>query len=111
MPPVQRRLLHVSPHSAPSARASENDERGTTMASYARRTAATLIAGTALAVSIAAPASAQTKQDGLVNVVIGDVTILEDVNIAVAVDAAVQACDAVDVGNVTLLAQRTDNTS
>src|SRR5215218_3770599 len=59
----------------------------------------------------AGPADAQTRQDGLVNVAVGDVTILEDVNIAAAVDAAVQACDAVDVGNVTLLAQRTDNTS
>jgi len=81
------------------------------MASYAHKTIATLFAGTVLAVGVASPASAQTKQDGLVNVVIGDVTILEDVNIAAAVDAAVQACDVVDVGNVTALATQTDNTS
>jgi hypothetical protein len=81
------------------------------MTSIARKSIATVFAGTVLAVGIASPASAQTRQDGLVNVVVGDVTILEDVNIAAAVDAAVQACDLVDVGNVTLLAARTDNTS
>ncbi len=50
----------------------------------------------------AGPANAQTRQDGLVNVVVGDVTILEDVNIAAAVDAAVQACgiDILDVDAV-----------
>ena len=81
------------------------------MASYAKKSVATLFAGTIIAVGIASPASAQTRQDGLVNVNVGDITILEDVNIAAAVDAAVQLCDAVDVGNVTLLATQTDNTS
>ena len=81
------------------------------MASYARKTAATLIAGAALAVSIASPASAQTKQDGLVNVVVGDVTILEDVNIAAAVGVAAQLCDVVDVSNLAVLATQTDQTS
>ena len=81
------------------------------MTSYARRTAATLMAGTALAVSVASPASAQTKQDGLVNVVVGDITIAEDVNIAAAVDLAVQICDVVDVTQVAVLANQTDNTS
>ena len=41
-------------------------------------------------------ASAQT-QDGLVNVVVGDVTILEDVNVAVAANVAAEICG-VDVG-------------
>ena len=45
---------------------------------------------------VAAPASAATKQDGLVNVSVGDVTILQDVDIAAAVSAAVTACDIVD---------------
>ncbi len=70
------------------------------MTSYVRRTAATLIAGTALAVGVATPASAQVDQDGLVNVNIGDVTVLQDVNVGVAANAAVLACDLVDVGNV-----------
>ena len=81
------------------------------MTSIAKKSIATLFAGSVLAVGVASPASAQTKQDGLVNVVVGDVTIAEDVNIAAAVDLALQACDLVDVTNVTLLANRTDQTS
>ena len=69
------------------------------MATRARKTVATLIAGTALSVAVATPAGAQT-QDGLVNVMVGDVTVLEDVNVGVAANAAVLACDLVDVGNV-----------
>ena len=56
-----------------------------------------LIAGLGIgaALAFAAPnmAGAQTtKQDGLVNVVIGDITIAEDVNIAAAVGIAAQVC-------------------
>jgi hypothetical protein len=56
-----------------------------------------LIAGLGLgaALAFAAPemAGAQTtKQDGLVNVNIGDVTVLEDVNIAVAANLVAQVC-------------------
>jgi hypothetical protein len=53
--------------------------------------------GAALAFGAPTMVEAQTtKQDGLVNVVIGDVTVLQDVNIAVALDAVVQACDLID---------------
>ena len=62
------------------------------MASYAHKTIATLFVGTVLAIGVASPASAQTKQDGLVNVAVGDVTILQDVNIAAAVDVVAQLC-------------------
>lgn len=51
--------------------------------------------GLSAALAFAAPemAGAQTtKQDGLVNVVVGDVTIAEDVNIAVALDLVAQVC-------------------
>ena len=87
------------------------------MASYAKKSIATLFAGTVLAVGIASPASAQsTKQDGLVNVNVGDVTILEDVNIAAAVDVVAQLCgiDLDVLANVQLLTQAAtlvDNTS
>jgi hypothetical protein len=87
------------------------------MASYAKKSIATLFAGTVLAVGIASPASAQsTKQDGLVNVNVGDVTILEDVNIAAAVDVVAQLCgiDLDVLANVQLLteaATAVDNTS
>ena len=77
------------------------------MASYAKKSVATLFAGTILAVGIATPASAQTQQDGLVNVNVGDVTILEDVNIGVAAQVAAQICG-VKVGPVAVLGQAVD---
>lgn len=54
----------------------------------------------------AVPASAQ-QQDGLVNVAIGDVTILEDVNIGVAAQVAANVCG-VRVGPVAVLATQVD---
>ena len=77
------------------------------MASYVRRTAATLFAATALGVGIAAPASAQT-QNGLVNVFVGDdVVNVEDVNIGVAAQIAAQICG-VKVGPVAVLGAAVD---
>jgi hypothetical protein len=74
--------------------------------------------GVSAALAIAAPnaAEAQTKQDGLVNVSVGDVTILQDVNIAAAVDVVAQLCgiDLDVLANVQLLTQAAtlvDNTS
>ncbi|CAN5368773.1 hypothetical protein BH20ACT22_BH20ACT22_11560 [soil metagenome] len=52
-------------------------------------------------------ASAQTTQDGLVNVNVGDVTILEDVNIGVAAQVAANICG-VKVGPVAVLGQAVD---
>ena len=56
-----------------------------------------LIAGLGLgaALAFAAPDTAEaqgTKQDGLVNVVVGDITIAEDVNIAAAIGIVAQIC-------------------
>ena len=82
-----------------------------TMTSIARKSIATVFAGTVLAVGIASPASAQTKQDGLVNVNVGDVTILEDVNVGVAASVAATLCDLVDVGAVNVLASNVDTAS
>jgi len=87
------------------------------MASYAQKSIATLFAGTVLAVGIASPASAQTtRQDGLVNVNVGDVTVAEDINIAAAVDVVAQLCgiDLDVLANVQLLTEAAtlvDNTS
>ena len=75
-----------------------------------RRFAAIVAATTLSAGAVAAPAVAQTKQDGLVNVAIGDITI-EDVNVGVAAGIAATACDLVDVTNVAVLAVNTDQTS
>ena len=55
---------------------------------------ATLVGGASM------PASAQT-QDGLVNVMVGDVTVLEDVNVAVGANVAATLCD-IDVGPLAL---------
>jgi len=63
------------------------------------------VAGQALAMAL--PASAQVEQDGLVNVNIGDVTILEDVNIAIAALVAANICG-VDVGPVAVRGQAVD---
>lgn len=57
-----------------------------------RVTAGAFAATMMAVVGVAGPAAAQTKQDGLVNVSVGDVTILEDVNIAAAVDVVAQLC-------------------
>jgi hypothetical protein len=61
-----------------------------------RKTIAALFAGATLFAGLAGTASAQ-QQDGLVNVIVGDVTILEDVNVAVAANVAAQICG-VNVG-------------
>ena len=53
------------------------------------------------------PAQAQVEQDGLVNVNVGDVTILEDVRIAVAANVVAQICG-VKVGPVAVLGQAVD---
>ena len=58
--------------------------------------------------AVMSPAGAQdTKQDGLVNVAVGDVTILQDVNITAAVDVVAQICgiDLDVLANVQLLTQ------
>lgn len=77
--------------------------------SIMRRTIATAaVAGTLLAGGLAAPAYAQpVNQDGLVNVNVGDVTILEDVNIGVAAQVAANICG-VKVGPVAVLGRAVD---
>ncbi len=61
-----------------------------------------LIAG-ALSLGLAGPAAAQ-RQEGLVNVNIGDITI-EDVNVGVAAQIAANVCG-VAVGPVAILAEQ-----
>jgi hypothetical protein len=69
-----------------------------------RLAAATLLSGM-LSVGVAGPALAQ--QNGLVNVEIGDVTILEDVRVGVAAGIAANVCG-VRVGPVAILATQVD---
>ncbi|TFV79306.1 hypothetical protein E4P39_01255 [Blastococcus sp. CT_GayMR19] len=71
------------------------------MTSIAKKSIATVFAGTVLATGFATPASAQPViADGLVNVVVGDITIEDAVDLNAAVAAALNACDLVDVGPV-----------
>jgi hypothetical protein len=67
---------------------------------------ATLFATALLAVGVVSPASAQ-DQDGLVNVAIGDVSILNDANIGVAAQVAANVCG-VKVGPVAVLGTAVD---
>lgn len=78
------------------------------MASYTRKTLVTLFAGAALATGIASPASAAPQvQDGLVNVAVGDVAILNDADIGVAAQVAAEVCG-VKVGPVAVLGRAVD---
>jgi hypothetical protein len=87
----------------------DTDTQETPMASTAiRRTAFALVAGAALTTAVAAPASAQTAaQNGLVNVAIGDVSVLDNANIGVAAQVAANVCG-VKVGPVAVLATQVD---
>ena len=78
------------------------------MTSTLKRSAFCLVASTALVTGVAGTASAQpVDQDGLVNVAVGDVTILEDVNIGVAAQVVAQICG-LKVGPVAVLGAATD---
>ena len=76
--------------------------------SRTRKLVATTCATAMLVVGVGAPgAVAQPQQDGLINVAIGDVTILEDVNIGVAAQVAANICG-VKVGPVAVLGRAVD---
>ena len=72
-----------------------------------KRFFASLSASALLMVGVAAPAAMAQNQDGLVNVAVGDVTILEDVNVGVAAQVAANICG-VSVGPVAVLGQAVD---
>jgi hypothetical protein len=72
-----------------------------------RRSIVAVFATMTLGIGLAGPAAAQVQQDGLVNVNVGDVTILEDVNIGVAAVVAANICG-VRVGPVAVLGQAVD---
>jgi hypothetical protein len=73
-----------------------------------KKTCAALFATALLGVGIAAPASAanNSQQSGLVNVSVGDVSVLNNANIGVAANVAATICG-VSVGPVALLAANT----
>jgi hypothetical protein len=71
---------------------------------------ALLVAGT-LSMGLAGPAAAQPVQisDGLVNVTVGNITLLEDVRIAVAARVVALICPDIRVGDVIALATEVDS--
>ena len=75
------------------------------MNTWARRAVVPVVAGAAVLLA-ATPAAAQ-QQDGLINVAVGDVTILEDVNIGVAAQVAAELCG-LKVGPVAVLGSAVD---
>ncbi|MGH3090883.1 MAG: hypothetical protein ACRDOG_00925 [Gaiellaceae bacterium] len=73
-----------------------------------KRFFATLSATAMMAFAVAGPAGAQpVEQDGLVNVAIGDIAILNDANIGVAAQVAANVCG-VKVGPVAVLGRAVD---
>ncbi len=78
------------------------------MIRYGKTTIAAVFTGALLTVGLAPPAGAATQiQDGLVNVAVGDVSILNDANIGVAAQVAAQICG-VKVGPVAVLGAAVD---
>jgi hypothetical protein len=74
--------------------------------SWARKAVVPVFAGAAV-LAAATPAAAQQQQDGLINVNVGDVTILQDVNIGVAAQVAAELCG-LKVGPVAVLGTAVD---
>jgi hypothetical protein len=73
-----------------------------------RKTCAALFTTALLGVGLAAPAGAanNSRQNGLVNVSVGDVNILNNANIGIAANVAAAVCG-VNVGPVAILAVNT----
>ena len=76
-----------------------------------KKTGAALFATALLGVGLALPASAanNSNQSGLVNVSLGDVSVLDNANVGVAANVAAAVCG-VNVGPVAVLAANTATT-
>lgn len=75
---------------------------------WIQRNIAALVVAGALSLGLVGSATAQIAiQDGLVNVSVGDVTILEDVAVGVAANVVANICG-LRVSNVAVLARQVD---
>jgi hypothetical protein len=74
-----------------------------------RRISAAIVATATIGFGVAGPATAQnnSQQNGLVNVSVGDVDILNNANIGIAAQVAANICG-VNVGPVAVLAANVD---
>ena len=77
------------------------------MLARTRRFSVAMFSAAILFAGIAAPTASAQNQDGLVNVMIGDINILNDANIGVAANVAANICG-VRVGPVAILATQVD---
>jgi len=77
------------------------------MLARTRRFSVAMFSAAILFAGIAAPTASAQNQDGLVNVMIGDINILNDANIGVAANVAANICG-VRVGPVAVLATQVD---
>jgi hypothetical protein len=75
---------------------------------WMQRNIAALVVAGALSVGLAGPTAAQVNVgDGLVNVQIGNVRVLNNLNIGVAAEIVAQICD-IKVSDVAILAELVD---
>jgi len=75
---------------------------------WMQRSIVALLVAWTLSLGLAGTAAAQIQiGDGLVNVMVGDITILEDVNVAVAAQVVAAICD-LKVGPVVVLGRAID---
>jgi len=75
---------------------------------WMRRSIVALFIAGALSLGLAGSAAAQVQvQDGLVNVAIGDIEVLNNANIGIAAEVAAQVCG-VKVSQVAVLAEQVD---
>ena len=77
------------------------------MLARTRRFSVAMFSAAILFAGIAAPTASAQNQDGLINVMIGDINILNDANIGVAANVAANICG-VRVGPVAVLATQVD---
>lgn len=70
----------------------------------ARRKVAAMFATAGVTLGFMSPAALAQQQRGLVNVNVGDVTVLENVAIGVAAQAVANVCPNLNVGQVAVLA-------
>jgi hypothetical protein len=80
------------------------------MLTRTRKLFASLFATVLIATGAIAPAAMAQQQDGLVNVMIGDVTILRNVDVALAANVIANVCVGVTDTNVTVIGTTVDTT-
>jgi hypothetical protein len=75
---------------------------------WIQRSIVALVVAGPLSLGLVSPTTAQLQiQDGLVNVAIGDIEVLNNANIGIAAEVVAQVCG-LTVGNIAVLAEQVD---